>query len=72
MESYPRENLKRIKVRQEYFCVSDAAKYLHVRDGDLRTHIRKGILPAPTRKLKGYVKFFYTEADLKKIEGMLL
>jgi len=64
------ETLKKIVLRDKYYCISEAARVLGVKENDLRRHIELGLLPGPKRSF-GTAKKYYKIADIKKIEAMI-
>jgi len=64
------ETLKKIILRDKFFNISEAARILGVKEGDLRRHIELGLLPGPKRNF-GTAKKYYKIQDIKKIEAMI-
>lgn len=62
--------LKKIILRDKYYCISEAARVLGVRGDDLRRHIDLGLLPGPNRSF-GTAKKYYKLEDIKKLEKMI-
>jgi hypothetical protein len=64
------KTLKKIILRDKFYCISEAARVLGVKEGDFRRHIELGLLPGPKRTF-GTAKKYYKLADIKKIEAMI-
>lgn len=62
------ERMRKIEFRQGMYNVSEAARYLRLTESDMRRAIDRGMIPAPTHKIKGYIKRFYNEEELEQMD----
>ena len=56
----------KIQTRELHFTVTDAARIIGVNYDEFRNAILDGLLPAPTHRIPGSIKFHFNEADIEK------
>jgi len=58
-------------LRDKFYNISEAARILGVKEGDLRRHIHAGLLPGPTHMFGPSKKKYYKMPDIKQIDKMI-
>ena len=71
LDSFDRNNLKKIVLRNQHFNISEVARILQVRDSDFRRHVIAGFLPAPTHEINNSTKKYYKQSDIDEINEMI-